>query len=170
VSGGLILAIAVIVAAAVIFFFVRRYLRGRPTHLRLPAMTSPEDVQTMPAAAEVEQEPDTATVHRGLRAALDALDDEREPGDAVVKAWLGLQAAAEESGVERRSAETPTEFTARVITRVQADAHAATALVDVYQGVRFGGHPITSAEVRAARSAVHALLASWHDPVLGRKQ
>jgi len=166
VPGGLILAIAAVVVAAVIFVFVTRYLRGRAAHLRLPAMSSPEDVTAVPAAPPVEQQPDSETVHRGLQLALDALDEGREPADAVVRAWLGLQAAAEDSGVQRRQAETPTEFTARIITRVQADAGAARELVDVYQTVRFGGHPITTTEVTAARTAVRALLASWHDPVI----
>lgn len=162
----LIFYLVIAVIAALMVYVALRYLRGRRVRLRLPAMTAPEDVLAAPAATDVEQLPDAPTVHRGLQAALDALDGDREPADAVVKAWLGLQAAADDSGVERRAAETPTEFTARVITRVQADGGAAMELVNVYQAVRFGGHPITAHDVNAARAAVGRLLASWHDPSL----
>jgi len=169
-----VLLAVVIVGAALIFWFVlraMRRLRGRARVLP-PAEAINPTPPPLPADASVEAdvEPDAPIVHRGLRLALDALDEGREPADAVVKAWLGLQSAAEDSGVERRAAETPTEFTTRVITRVQADGAAAAKLVDVYQAVRFGGHPITSAEVRAARAAIEKLLDSWHEPVLGRRR
>ena len=166
VPGVIILTVLAVAAGVVLFFIVRAILRARARHVTLPPMVAVDEIPADPVAAEVEQEPDAPTVHRGLLAALDALDDEREPEDAVVKAWLGLQSAADDSGVERRPAETPTEFTARVITRVQADERAATALVDVYQAVRFGSHPIGAHEVNAARSAIRKLLDSWHDPVL----
>jgi hypothetical protein len=51
---------------------------------------------------------------------------------------------------------------------VHADEGAARALVDVYQSVRFGSHPITAEDVAQARDAVTRLLASWHEPVVGR--
>jgi len=158
-----------IAAGFVIWLVVRVLLRARGVRTTPHVLDSTELVPpplAPDAGAEDDTEPDAPIVHRGLRLALDALDEDREPADAIVKAWLGLQAAAEDSGVERRAAETPTEFTSRVITRVQADAGAAAQLVDVYQGVRFGGHPITSADVHAARSAIEKLLDSWHEPIL----
>ena len=39
--------------------------------------------------------------------------EQRDPADAIVRAWLGLQETAEESGIVRHPAETPTEFTSR---------------------------------------------------------
>jgi hypothetical protein len=169
------LVIAVLLAlgaAAVLWFVLRAVLRGRALRRTLPPLgsTAEPTPPPLPADATVDDEPDAPIVHRGLRLALEALDEGREPADAVVKAWLGLQSAAEESGVERRPAETPTEFTSRVITRVKADAAAAAQLVDVYQAVRFGGHPITPADVRAARLAVERLLSSWHEPILRRRR
>jgi hypothetical protein len=164
-----ILTIVVIVAAAVILWFVLRALLKNRVRNTLPDLGAVEPVPAeLPADPHAEDEaaPAAPVVHRGLRLALEALDEQREPADAVVRAWLGLQSAAEDSGVERRAAETPTEFTSRVITRVQADAAAAAQLVEVYQGVRFGGHPITPADVRAARAAIEKLLDSWHEPIL----
>ncbi|GAA4172745.1 hypothetical protein GCM10022287_14140 [Gryllotalpicola koreensis] len=170
VAGPLVLTVILLIAAAVLLWFMlRAVLRARGRGRTLPVLTAVEaDAPPLPddLGHDPDAEPDAPIVHRGLRLALDALDEQREPADAVVRAWLGLQSAAEDSGVERRPAETPTEFTARVITRVQADAGAAAQLVDVYQAVRFGGHPISSAEVRAARSAIERLLDSWHEPIL----
>jgi hypothetical protein len=154
--------------AAILWLVLRAALRARGRRKSLPSLGAVDPTPPpLPADADAEAgEPDAPVVHRGLLRALEALDEDREPADAVVKAWLGLQAAAEDSGVQRRAAETPTEFTARVITRVKADAAAASGLVDVYQAVRFGAHPITSAEVRSARAAIERLLDSWHDPIL----
>jgi hypothetical protein len=169
------LVIAVLLAlggAAILWFVLRALLRARGRGTTLPPLGDAAEPAPppLPADATVDSEPDAPIVHRGLRLALEALDEGREPADAVVKAWLGLQSAAEESGVERRPAETPTEFTSRVITRVQADAAAAAQLVDVYQAVRFGGHPITPVDVRAARVAIEKLLSSWHEPILRRRR
>ena len=165
--------IAAAATALVIWLVVRVLMRLWATRTAQPAVGAVEDDAPPLAPDEIndpEAEPDAPIVHRGLRLALDALGDDREPADAVVKAWLGLQSAAEDSGVERRAAETPTEFTTRVITRVKADSGAAAQLVDVYQGARFGGHEITSADVHRARAAIEKLLDSWHEPILrGRR-
>ncbi|GAA4155002.1 hypothetical protein GCM10022286_03380 [Gryllotalpicola daejeonensis] len=169
-SWPLILLVVIAAAAAVAFWLVlRAVLRTRRGRGLPPALSQTElepPALTADAGPDDEGEPDAPIVHRGLRLALDVLDEQREPADAIVKAWLGLQSAAEDSGVERRAAETPTEFTRRVITRVQADAAAAQQLVDVYQAVRFGAHEITAADVRAARTAVERMLSSWHEPIL----
>ncbi|AYG04887.1 DUF4129 domain-containing protein [Gryllotalpicola protaetiae] len=166
------IVLGVVVAAAAVlvgWLVVRVLLRLWATRTAQPVIGAVADDEPPLApdeSAEPEAEPDAPIVHRGLRLALDELAGDREPADAVVRAWLGLQAAAEDSGVERRAAETPTEFTTRVITRVQADGAAAAQLVEVYQSVRFGAHEITSAEVRRARAAIEKLLDSWHEPVL----
>jgi hypothetical protein len=111
--------------------------------------------------SRTESEPDLPTLQRGLSVAGDILGADREPADAIVRAWIGLQEAAEDSGVRRRPAETPTEFTTRVFTSVHADRDAASALLAVYLRARFGSHPVTADDVATARSAVARLTATW---------
>jgi hypothetical protein len=104
---------------------------------------------------------DAPTVLRGIAAALGALDEQREPGDAVVRAWLGLQQAAEDAGFARSPAETPTEFTGRVLSRTGADRAALRTLLRLYLRARFADGAISAADATAARDALHALAASW---------
>jgi hypothetical protein len=109
----------------------------------------------------VETEADLPVLHRGLLRAADLLDDDREPRDAIVKAWIGLQEAAEDSGISRRPSETPTEFTSRVFESVAADRDAASTLLAVYLRVRFSRRDATESDVLAARDAIQRLRDTW---------
>ena len=100
--------------------------------------------------------------------ALQTLDEEREPTDAIVRAWLGLQDTAAESGIVRGPAETPTEFTSRILGRVFADDRAVRTLLRLYLRSRFGDHPATATDVQAAREALQALADSWPAAASGR--
>jgi hypothetical protein len=110
--------------------------------------------------------PDSDVIRRGLDAAAERLDGTRIPRDAIILAWLGLQEAAEDSGMPRRGPETPTEFTTRVFTTLRSDGtevdvSAAGELLALYLRARFDTHPTTDQDVAAARSAVARLSASW---------
>lgn len=117
---------------------------------------------------EPEPEPEPPVLRRGVEEALRLLDREREPGDAVMKAWLGLQQTAEDSGIVRGSAETPTEFTARIMRRVFADDRAIRSLLALYLRVRFGDHPVSAADVAQAREALAGLARTWDDDAARR--
>lgn len=160
------LAAAVIIAVLLLL----RWLARRPPR-EAPALL--DAVLSEPVVQEEEApepEPDAPTMRRGFAHALAILDEEREPHDAIVKAWLGLQEAAEESGIQRRGAETPTEFTLRIIGRVPTDRPAITTLLNSYLRVRFGEHPATAADVETARAAFRSLAASWHARDQAREQ
>jgi hypothetical protein len=118
-------------------------------------------LQGIDPAADPQQVADAPSVLRGIAAALAALDEQREPGDAVVRAWLGLQQAAEDAGVVRSPAETPTEFTGRVLSRTGTDRTALRTLLRLYLGARFGDRAISRADAVSAREALRALEASW---------
>lgn len=162
--------IAIGVAIVIAVLLLMRWLARRPPReapvLLEAALSEPV---TEPEEAP-EPEPDAPTMRRGFAHALAILDEEREPHDAIVKAWLGLQEAAEESGIQRRSAETPTEFTLRIIGRVPADRPAITTLLNSYLRVRFGEHPATDADVETARAAFRSLAASWQASDQARDQ
>ncbi|KQV08089.1 DUF4129 domain-containing protein [Leifsonia sp. Root112D2] len=153
--------IAAIIAFLVVIAFLRWWARRPPR--QQPALLDAE----VSATADLEPQdegstiPDAPTMRRGFAHALRILNDEREPHDAIVKAWLGLQEAAEESGIQRRAAETPTEFTSRIVAQKPADEAPVAALLGLYLRVRFGDHPATQADVMQARQAYETLATSW---------
>jgi hypothetical protein len=100
----------------------------------------------------------------GIELALQALDEQREPADAIVRAWLGLQETAAESGIVRRAAETPTEFTSRILSRAFADDRAVRTLLRLYLRTRFGDHPVTTDDVASVRAALQELVRTWPTP------
>lgn len=160
--GALVLWIAVGVAAVVVAVLVWRWLSRRPIRGKRgraagagPAVTAPVPVPG------IEAEPDVPVVRRGVEHALRLLIVERDPADAVMKAWLGLQQTAEDSGIVRGPAETPTEFTTRILSRVFADDRAIQTLLELYQRTRFGAHPVTSADVARAQAALRELADTW---------
>jgi hypothetical protein len=114
-----------------------------------------------PVEPEPDPEPDAPAVLSGIELALQVLDQEREPADAIVRAWLGLEETAAESGIVRGPAETPTEFTSRILSRAFADDRAARTLLRLYLRTRFGDHPATVNDVEAARRALRTLAESW---------
>ncbi|KQO64878.1 DUF4129 domain-containing protein [Curtobacterium sp. Leaf261] len=103
----------------------------------------------------------TAAMRRGLRRALGVLDDARTPSDAITEAWLGLQESAEDAGFRRGAAETPTEFTARILRRLDVDPGALETLRRLYASVRFGGVVASPADVERAREALRTLDLQW---------
>ncbi|OZM76508.1 DUF4129 domain-containing protein [Pseudonocardia sp. MH-G8] len=127
-----------------------------------PLLPPPPEPEPEPEPVP-EPEPEPPVLRRGVEEALRLLDEEREPGDAVLKAWLGLQQTAEDSGIVRGSAETPTEFTARIMRRVFADDRAIRSLLALYLRVRFGDHPVSAADVAQAREALAGLARTWDD-------
>jgi hypothetical protein len=131
---------------------------------RLPAApglhgASVEATRVVPVEPEPEPEPEALLT--GIELALRELDEDRDPADAVVRAWLGLQETAEESGIVRQPAETPTEFTSRIMSRAFADDRAVQTLLRLYLRTRFGNHPVTANDVAAVHDALERLLANW---------
>jgi hypothetical protein len=152
--------VAGIAAIIAVLLIIRWLLRRQPRTaeaIQAPEVSAAEE----PVEEQEPAQPSTPVVRRGLRQAIDDLASEREPHDAIVKAWLGLQDAAEEAGVSRRLAETPTEFTRRILARVPADTHAVDVLLRCYLQVRFGDHPATTADVESVRQSLESLAASW---------
>ncbi|HWD61815.1 MAG TPA: DUF4129 domain-containing protein [Humibacter sp.] len=152
--------IAAVVLAGILVYLIRRMLRrsGTVTEARKAPVASASPAG--PAART--DEPAAPIVAEGIERAIQLLDETREPHDAIVKAWLGLQDAATASGVRRRPAETPAEYTARIVSRFGADSQAADTLLALYQGVRFGSHPADETTVATARSCLTRLRESWN--------
>lgn len=159
----LIIALWVLVAV-VVALLVRLLLRYLPRPARRTAEPIAESGPLGDDLAEQpddEAVPDAPVVRRGIAEALTALDAGREPADAIVAAWLGLQESAEDAGLARRPAETPTEFTRRILGRVTSDAAAVDTILRLYLPVRFGDRPATAADVELVRAALRHLESSW---------
>ena len=156
--GILVLAIMALILAA----FVWRLWSAR----RMPAAPSLHGASvqqtTHVAVPEPEPEPEPKQLLTGIELALRSLDEQREPADAVVRAWLGLQETAEESGIVRYASETPTEFTTRILSSAFADDVALRTLLRLYLRTRFGDHPVTAADVADVREALALLLSNWY--------
>jgi hypothetical protein len=161
--GGVLLWIVIAIAAIGIVLLIWRWWARRPSRLgRLPVVAAAtSEVVTEP---EAEPEPDMPTLRTGISLALQVLDEQRDPADAIVRAWLGLQETAQESGIVRQPAETPTEFTSRILTRSLGDDGAIKTLLRLYLRTRFGDHPVTTEDVAVVRSALEELLRTWPAP------
>lgn len=109
----------------------------------------------------VVSEAEARIVQSGLVAAIEILATERDPGNAVIQAWQGLQDAAATAGLHRRSAETTSEFTARILYRSRGSAAPIAVMLALYQQVRFGEHLPTASEITAARNSLAELVELW---------
>jgi hypothetical protein len=152
-----IVAVALAVAAIVVYL-VRRF-RDRRRHVRRDVLAAGSDVTAAGGVTDVS----APAVRRGIARALEILDEHREPSDAVVQAWLGLEDAALLAGAERAASETAAEYAARIIRRFDTDRAAAQTLLRLYQDVRFGGRPADAAAVHTARECLQRLQRSWRD-------
>jgi hypothetical protein len=160
---GLVLWIAVAIAALCIARLLWRWWAGRRSR---GAATVHSAVVGMPQVIRVvpDPEPDRPALRTGIEHALQVLDEHRDPTDAIVRAWLGLQETAEESGIVRQPAETPTEFTSRILSRAFGDDRAVRTLLRLYLRTRFGDHPVTSDDVAVVRLALQELVRTWPAP------
>ncbi len=154
-----------LVVAGVAYLLWRLWAR-RPSPAAPDLHALPVDsVRAAGAEPEPEPGPEPEQLRTGIELALAVLDEQREPADAVVRAWLGLEETAEQSGIVRRPAETPTELTTRILARLVADDRALRTLLRLYLQVRFGDHPVTSEDVATVRAALGELVRSWRDAV-----
>lgn len=96
-------------------------------------------------------------LREGVRRATQVLEDEVPPGDAVIAAWVALEASAELSGLVRDRAQTATEFTVEVLDATRADPDATRALLQLYLAARYSEHVLTPEDVARARESLAAI-------------
>ncbi len=81
-------------------------------------------------------------------------------GDAIIRCWLSLEAAADRVGTRRLPAQTPTEFTVAVLARHQADGAAVAELLGLYHRARFGTRPLDDGAATRAAMALERIASS----------
>jgi Domain of unknown function (DUF4129) len=159
---GILRWVAIGLAVVIVAFLTWRWLTRRVPRSRSGDVGKSAVLTASPAEVVPEPEPEAPVIRRGVEQALRLLDEDREPADAIMRAWLGLQQTAEDSGMVRAAAETPTEFTSRIMGRVFADDSAIKTLLGLYLRTRFGDHPVIAADVATAREALQGLAQSWN--------
>ncbi|WP_344841551.1 DUF4129 domain-containing protein [Kribbella ginsengisoli] len=98
-------------------------------------------------------------VERGLRVV-----ERGTPADAVIACWVGLEDAAAAAGVPRDEAETPAEFTVRVLAVEGVSAPELAVLAGLYREARYSAHPTSEAAREEARAALTRLRADLTRP------
>ena len=140
-----------------LFFLARALWRRRPRR----AVVVEEKPDSTPAGV-IATEPDLPALLRGADAAEEILAEASGvPRDLVLRCWLALEEAAAASGAARKPSDSPTEFTASVLRATHTDQASVDTLLHLYHQARFSSHSITDSDVRAARSAVIRLAATW---------
>jgi len=146
-----LVVIAIIVAAAIVavivyilFRLVKNLVNTHIDHAPPPAH--------VPRGAAMPGTPLTPEqVVDAVAKALKELDDARTPTDAVIAAWLALEAEAKHHGIPRGLADTPTEFTSDLLRQSHVPEDDTAGLRRLYSRTRFSNVPATSDDVAAAR-------------------
>lgn len=90
----------------------------------------------------------------GVDAGLTRLDSAADPREAVIDCWVRLEGAAAGVGVSRRPEETATDLAVRVLAGARVGRDPLDRLLALYHEARYSAHPLTSADVDAARSVL----------------
>lgn len=128
-------------------------------------------VATAPREERQQKQPPTKAerlaeaVDRGIRAV-----ERGTPADAVIACWVGLEDAAAAAGVARTAAETPAEFTVRVLAVDGVSATDLATLADLYREARYSSHPSTEQSRAKARAALIRLHADLTASRAGRRR
>lgn len=151
--GSAVATVLIVAVLALLAAMLRRLLASRAQAPRGPlpevagrageAADTPPDLTDALAEAEVSLRATTA------------------PRDAVVGAWVALEAGAAELGTARLASQTPTEFTVELLSRSNADPAAVAALRAVYLTARFSPEPVTAEAVERAATALERISATW---------
>lgn len=153
------IGLAVAAAVAVLVWVVRRYRRTR--------LPQPVAVQRMDGAAGSAEMPEIPVLQKGVREARRMLDAGTEPDDAIISAWMTLEAAAADAGVPRRPSQTPTEFAVAILERTATDSAATQRLLGLYRRARFSRHRSTRDDVAEAVRCLGVLADSWDTVTTG---
>ena len=98
---------------------------------------------------------ETSAFGRAVRASIAALESERDPRTAILRAYARMEQAFGDVEIVRAADETASEFLARTTRQLPVSADAASALTERFEEVRFSTHPITEADRQQALASLH---------------
>jgi hypothetical protein len=98
---------------------------------------------------------ETSALGRAVRASIAALEAERDPRTAILRAYARMEQAFEDVEIVRARDETASEFLGRTMRRLPVSAGAAAALTERFEEVRFSTHQITEADRKQALASLH---------------
>ncbi len=98
---------------------------------------------------------ETSAFGRAVRASIAALESERDPRTAILRAYARMEQAFGDVEIVRAADETASEFLARTVRRLPVSAGAAAALTERFEEVRFSTHLITEADREQALASLH---------------
>lgn len=150
----LVILFALAVILAVVLGLLVRWFR-RMIDRRVPRDVDHADPD-VELAGDVQDDARPA-LREGVRHAAQVLEEEVPPGDAVIAAWVALEASAERSGLVRDRAQTATEFTVEVLDATRADPGATRTLLELYLAARYSEHVLTDRDVDQARTSLAAI-------------
>ncbi|MBS1906540.1 MAG: DUF4129 domain-containing protein [Actinobacteria bacterium] len=104
---------------------------------------------------------DAGAIRAATAGAQDVMDAHRDPGDAIVAAWVHLEEASARAGRARSPSETPAEFTVGILRGRPGLDDDLETLLGLYESVRFGGEAADEAERRTARRCLAAIEERW---------
>jgi hypothetical protein len=93
-----------------------------------------------------ELSPDEPSELGVVRASIAALESERDPRRAIVRAYAQMEDAFGDVEMARARDETASEFLARTTRRLTQSAGAAAELTERFEEARFSTHPLTQAD------------------------
>ncbi len=94
-----------------------------------------------------------------LAESLDDLRTERDPRQAVIRAYSRMERTLAARGLPRHETEAPLEYLRRVLDAVQASAHSVRRLTQLFQRARFSTHEIDAGMKEDAIEALSGLRA-----------
>ena len=98
---------------------------------------------------------ETTAFGPAVRASIAALEGERDPRTAILRAYARMEQAFQHVEIVRAGDETASEFLARTTRRLPVSAGAAAALTERFEEVRFSTHLITEADREQALASLH---------------
>jgi hypothetical protein len=90
-----------------------------------------------------------------VRASIAALESERDPRKAILRAYARMEQAFRSVEIVRARDETASEFLGKAMRRLRVSADAAAALTERFEEARFSTHIVTESDRELALASLH---------------